>query len=286
MSTMRRTFFVRCASFVFATAFALSSAFAQSTSESASAPAFSPATESSSSLLADLSYPDGMGTSGPSQSPAYTNRYADNHGLGHKLARHYALEFGGGFNAPTSDSTPYVTWGGNFTVGAGYNFSPHFALLAEYQFIDAKLPANMISQAYTDGGNTHIWSFGLEPVVSLFPKAHHDVYITGGGGFYRKMTNFTDPTLAMYCDYYDCGYGTATAVVGHYSSNQGGVNIGAGYQYRLGGPCSNSRMKLFAEARYLHIFSPAGTYYPTYTDAPVTVGEGTTIIPVTFGVRW
>lgn len=282
MTTTRRTSFVRCASFVFALALAVSSAFAQSGTEMAAAA--TPAPAFSSSLIADPAQPaaSAAGGSGYGQS----NHAASRDGLLQKFTKNYALEFGGGFNAPTSDSTPYVTWGGNFTVGAGYNFTPRFALLAEYQFIDSKLPANMISQAYTDGGNTHIWSFGLEPVVSLFPKAHHDVYITGGGGFYRKMTNFTDPALALYCDYYYCDYGTTNAVVGHYSSNQGGVNIGAGYQYRLGGPYSNSRMKFFAEARYLHIFSPAGTYYPTYTDTPVTVGEGTTMIPVTFGIRW
>lgn len=280
MTTTRRTSFVRCASFVFASALAVSSAFAQSNMEMAAAA--TPAPAFSSSLIADPAPAAGAAAAGYGQA----NHAASRDGVLKKFTKNYALEFGGGFNAPTSDSTPYVTWGGNFTVGAGYNFTPRFALLAEYQFIDAKLPANMISQAYTDGGNTHIWSFGLEPVVSLFPKAHHDVYITGGGGFYRKMTNFTDPALALYCDYYYCGYGTTNAVVGHYSSNQGGVNIGAGYQYRIGGPYSNSRMKLFAEARYLHIFSPAGTYYPTYTDTPVTVGEGTTMIPVTFGIRW
>jgi hypothetical protein len=248
------------------------------------------ASESSSSLP-ELSLADGMASMPAAAGNG--NHYGQDKWK-NKLAKGYALEFGGGFNAPTSDSSPYITWGGNFTVGAGYNFSPRFALLAEYQFIDSKLPGAMIAKTYdslsqdaANGGNAHIWSFGLEPVVSLFPKRANDIYVTGGGGFYRKMTNFTYPEVDLYCDYYyGCDYATANQVVGHFATNQGGVNIGLGYQRRLGGEFHDSRMKLFAEARYLHVFSPAGTYDVNPYLTPVTVGKGTEIIPVTFGIRW
>jgi hypothetical protein len=284
MSTMRRKSFVRCASFVFAAAVAVTCASAQSASEPAST------AESSSSLVADLAYPSAptpMGAADPAPNSARSNRYATRNGWKQKIASNYALEFGGGFNAPTSDSAPYISWGGNFTVGAGYNFTPRLALMAEYQFIDAKLPGHIIADAGADGGNAHIWSFTLNPVVSLFPKAKNDVYITGGGGFYRKMTNFTLPEDGIYCDYYyGCYNYTSNVVAGHFSSNQGGVNIGMGYQRRLAGAYRDSRMKLFAEARYLHVFTPAMTVQPAEYLYPVSVGEGTTIIPVTFGVRW
>src|ERR1035437_898571 len=153
------------------------------------------------------------------------------HGFRHLLA----FEAGGGANAPSNDSSPYITWGGNFTVGAGLNFSRNLAVMAEYQFIDDKLPGNLIAETGANGGNAHIWSLTLDPVIDLFPKSANDIYVTGGGGFYRKVTNFTDPQPALYCDYYSCGTVLVNQVVGHFSSNQGGWNAGAGYARRLGG---------------------------------------------------
>lgn len=203
----------------------------------------------------------------------------------HTIATRYALEFGGGFNAPTSGSSPYITWGGNFTVGAGLNITNRLALLAEYQFIDDKLPGAMIAETQAQGGNAHIWSLTLNPVYDLFPKKTNDLYVTGGGGFYRKMTNFTDPSEVWYCDYYYCGVGIANQVVGHFSSNQGGWSIGGGYQRRLGGLYDGSRMKLFAEVRYLDVLSPAVSTNPDGLGV-TTVAAGTKLIPVTLGVRW
>jgi hypothetical protein len=215
---------------------------------------------------------------------AHSGRSGENQ-MRQKMASNYALEFGGGFTAPTSDSTPYISWGGNFLVGGGYNFTQRIALLAEYQFIDDKLPGAMVAETYSNGGNAHIWSLTLDPKINLFPRSANDIYITGGGGFYRKVTNFTDLNTVEYCDYYYCETGTASQVVGHFSSNQGGWNIGLGYQRHLGGMYHEGRMKLFAEARYLNVLTPE------YNSSPNGLGTtfaaaGTKIIPVTFGVRW
>ncbi|MDR3724443.1 MAG: outer membrane beta-barrel protein [Terracidiphilus sp.] len=279
----------RASFFVFTAACTSGLLFAESAATSSA-----PESSSSSSVVADFALPDGMGTGAAA---SHDDHRGTAPGWRSKAASNYALEFGGGFNAPHPDSTPYITWGGNFTVGAGYNFSKRFAMMAEYQFIDSKLPGKLIAETAAGcttsdcvgaaGGNDHIWSLTLDPVVSLFPHSTHDIYITGGGGFYRKMTNFTYPEDGYYCDYYyGCYSYTSNQIVGHFSSNQGGVNIGLGYQRRLGGTYHESRMKFFAEARYLHLFSPAGIYQPNEYLSPVAVGAGTTLIPVTFGVRW
>ena len=44
-------------------------------------------------------------------------------------------------------------------------------------------------------------------------------------------------------------------------------------------------MKYFVEARYLNILTPAVTTQPNGLGTS-TVGAGTTLIPVTVGVRW
>ena len=240
--------------------------------ESSSAAVFSSG-DSSSSLAALPSSPS-PSAGGAGQNPP--GRYRPFH--------HLAFEFGGGANAPAdSDTLPYITWGGNFTVGAGLKFSRHFATLAEFQYLDDKLPGALIAQTGANGGNAHIWSLTLDPVWDLFPKAHNDAYITGGGGFYRKVTNFTDPEATTYCDpYYGyCGIGYVNTVVGHLSSNQGGVNIGMGLQHRFG----DDGLKFFAEARYLDVMTPAYDNSPNGLGS-VHIGSDTHLIPITLGLRW
>jgi hypothetical protein len=195
----------------------------------------------------------------------------------------YALEFGGGLSAP-ADKT-YITWGGQFTVGGGVNFSKRFALLAEYQFMDNKLPGKLIAETGATGGHAHIWSLTLDPVVSLFPKSENDVYVTGGGGFYRKVTSFTDVLPSQYCSFYYCGVAYSPQVVGHFSSNQGGFNIGGGYQHRMGGMYGDSKMKLFAEVRYVDVLTPAVTTQPNGLGT-TSVAAGTKVIPISLGIRW
>jgi hypothetical protein len=207
------------------------------------------------------------------------------YGSHHNLFSNLAFEASGGANAPLGNSSNYITWGGNFTVGGGLHFSRGISLLAEYQFLDDKLPGALIAETGANGGNAHIWSLTLDPVVDLFPKATNSVYVTGGGGFYRKVTNFTDPQEEEYCTYYYCGVATQNVVVGHFSSNQGGWNVGGGFTHKVGGLSGDGRMKLFAEVRYLDVDTPAVTSSPNGLGT-TTVASGTKVLPVSFGVRW
>jgi hypothetical protein len=189
-----------------------------------------------------------------------------------------AFEGGGGFNAPVSDATTFSTYGGNITLGAGWNFNKLIGALIEYQFIDNKIPGATLAAVGAPGGYTRVWSFTIDPIVNLPTKGTFGGYFTGGGGFYRKVTTFTTPVPVLYCDYFGyCFIGTENAVIGHFSSNQGGMNIGGGVTWKAFGP--DKRAKLFAEVRYLWVDSPSGS--------ATQQGTGTfTTIPVTFGIRW
>src|SRR6516164_9412657 len=68
--------------------------------------------------LASLPADPAAGASGGGQ---YDNKSGGYNSGG--IVSHLTFEVGGGFNAPTPDSAPYITWGGNFTVGAGYRFN-------------------------------------------------------------------------------------------------------------------------------------------------------------------
>ena len=152
-------------------------------------------------------------------------------GGGHHGVFHHPLAFeaGGGFNGPVGNDTPYITWGGNFTVGAGFHFSRVFSTLLEYQFIDDKLPGAFISAVDTQAGNAHFNSITGSPVIDLTPKWHNGVYLVGGFGFYHKSTNFSDYVC---CDLY--GYSEPENVLS-ITSNQWGGSGGLGFYHRLGG---------------------------------------------------
>ncbi|MGH7442971.1 MAG: hypothetical protein ACREKE_09895 [bacterium] len=266
---------------------ALASAQPTASPNQSSSAAFSSSSDSSSLQLAEISAPASMAALPSAPSPAASaagQQYGGGGGVMHHVLSNYALEFGGGFNAPAGDKQ-YITWGGQFTLGAGEHFGNYLSMLMEYQFIDDKLPGAIIAETGAQGGHVHIWSLTLDPVFDLFPKSSNDVYITGGGGFYRKVTIFTDVEPEEFCSYYYCGVGYAPQTVGHFSSNQGGYNIGAGYQHRMGGMYGPSKMAFFAEARYLDVLSPAVTSQPNSLGT-TTVGAGTTLVPITVGLRW
>ena len=298
--------FVRCETFLkhttllcAALALSLGTASAQISTapDSSSSTAVSSSESSSNTLqLADDTGTPASGMPGldalpaaPSPSGSGGGQY-DNRGGGrggsNDIRSHLTYEVGGGFNAPTSDSSPYITWGGNVTVGGGYRFNQNLSLMLEYQFIDSKLPGVIIAEAGATGGHDHIWSLTLDPVFELNPKSSIGFYATGGYGFYRKVTSFTDPQQSLYCTYfYGCGTITQNVVVGHFSSNQGGWSIGGGLEHRFAGWNGDGKMRIFAEARYLDVLSPAVTTQPNGLGT-TTVGKDTKIIPVTVGLRF
>jgi hypothetical protein len=281
------------AALVLAASFA--SAQSQVSSTASSSPAYSASNESSSlafnnatvtsmfSADAGEALPSAP-TPGGGGHAAAGQEYGKNGGWKHYVGSRFAFEAGGGANAPAGDKT-YITWGGQFTVGGGLNFSKYVGALIEYQFMDDKLPGALIAETGADGGHAHIWSLTLAPVIDLFPKSTNDVYVTGGGGFYRKVTSFTDPEEAEYCYYYYCGTEIENAVVGHFSSNQGGFNIGAGFQHRVGGMYGDGKTKLFVEARYLDVLSPASVSNPNGLGT-TAVAADTKVIPISLGVRF
>jgi len=274
-----------------ALAFSLGSASAQIASTDNLHSVADSSTESSSNAPAlvedgalDIGSLPAAPASGGSGGGQYDNR--SHGGGGGGIMSHLTYEVGGGFNAPTSDSSPYITWGWNFMAGGGYRFNRNFSAMIQYDFVHSKLPGAIINQAGATGGYVHIWSFTVDPMYEFNPRSAITFYAVGGGGFYRKVTSFTDPIPQYYCQYfYGCGIIITNAVVGHFSSNQGGWNAGGGFEHRFAGWNGDGKMKVFAEARYLDVLSPAVTTEPNGLGT-TTIGEDTKIIPVTIGLRW
>ena len=251
------------------------------------------------------SAPDGtMKTIAPQYGGGYGggnyHRYNDN-----SRWSHFAFEAGGGFTAPIGNAAsggftsvigdgnkyPAITWGGNFLVGGGWNFSKRFALLGEFSYNDNKIPGKTLNALYNEvfasqgisylGGNVHTLAITAEPVFYYYNSKKHNYagYVIGGGGWYHKSTNFTTPIQS--CDYFYgyCGYSNQT--FSSFTDNAGGLNLGTGISFKPFGP--DSRAKLFAEARYVWVDTPGYDLNST-TGNPHTGTEE--LIPVTFGIRF
>lgn len=236
-----------------------------------SLPAARAQSSSSEELAQSLSFRTqnggGYGNGGYHQYPRY----------GEYGFHHLAIEAGGGFDAPLGNTKNTQTLGYNAKFGAGYNFSRNVGLLAEYEFNGSGIPRSVLAAQQAPQGTVHVWGLTLDEILYYKTSGSWGGYITGGGGFYRKLTSFTQPVFAgVVCDFYGFCYPQYSNItLSHFSSNQGGVNIGTGFTHPLG----QGGAKVYAEARYLWVDSAK--------PSPTQIGSGTeSLIPVTFGIRF
>jgi len=273
---LRRTLILASALVV---GFALSAPAQTSTDNSASDSNFS--SSNIQALLSPDAFLGGTPNASPKPygvaSPQYGNRqrYPQYPGYENKTS-HFAFVGGAGITAPIGNDTHgFETWGYNFDVGGGWNFTKKFGALFEYQFDKNKIPGATIAAVGAHGGNInpHLFLFNG---IYYFARRGSGAYVTGGGGFSRKVTNFTDLQQGSVC-YFFCYYVTQPVTVYNFASTQAAADAGLGFYWKAFGQDSNG--KLFVEARYVFVNSPAATRTKD--------GEGTEgIIPVTFGIRF
>jgi hypothetical protein len=264
--------------------FSLSAAAQTATTPDNSSSSASPDTYSSSNFDALLSPSAFLGSSPSADptpkalaSPQYGNQKGPQYPGYESKVSHIAFVGGGGFSAPVGNDTHgFETWGYNLDVGGGWNFTKKFGIVFEYQFDRMKIPGATLANAGVQGGNINSHLFLFDPVYYYYQHHSSGAYITGGAGFSRKVTNFTDLEEGEEC-YYFCYYVTEPVTVSSFSSTQAAADIGLGFYWKAFGPDSNG--KLFVEARYIFVDSPK----PTTT----TEGEGTEgLVPVTLGIRF
>jgi opacity protein-like surface antigen len=186
----------------------------------------------------------------------------------------FAFNVGGGFTEPVVHTESRANTGWNITAGGGLNFTPYFGVSAEFGYNRLGLSTALLNAVGVPDGNGHIYSVTLEPTVHLNPHGRFGAYLIGGGGFYRRTIEFTQPTVGT-VTLFDPFFGVffpaavpATQVLASFVQNKGGLNIGGGVEARVKG---DSNVKIYAEARYHYIYT-----------TPIR----TTVLPVTFGLRW
>jgi hypothetical protein len=185
---------------------------------------------------------------------------------------HFTGFVGGGFTEPINPIGTRLDRGWNVSAGAGVNADHHFGLMLDFMFNDTPVNRTYLNQVQAPDGTVRTWGFTLDPVVHLSQEGPVDFYVTVGGGIYHRTVEYTQPVVSSgiffdpWFGYYPAAF-TSNQVIGSFGQYKGGINGGVGLAVRLG----NSRVKMFAEARYHHIF---------------TRQVPTDLIPVTFGFRW
>jgi hypothetical protein len=230
-------------------------------------------------------------------------RYSDSH-TNPDGSNKFAFIAGGGVGLPIGNTHKYDTPSWGFQVGAGRNFSQSVGVMLQFDYDHFGLQGSTLAnQNYLYGttgagldGNSHIWSFTLDPTFSLVGQGSLGAYAVVGAGFYHKVTNFTLPTTGQYCDYFGfCYQYQANQVVDHYTSNAPGVNGGLGLTYKFS---RFSNQRFYVEARYVVVFnkqrvgltafnatSPFGKSYTGFNYYPANSNR-TTYIPIKVGIRF
>ena len=215
-----------------------------------------------------------------------------------------AFEIGGGFATPAGRTGKYQTTSYKFSGGVGWNFSKTFGVLFQGDYdhfgitkgeLASQLALyNKLLIAQGDqplsslGGNVHIWSATLNPIINYYTSDSLGAYVVGGGGFYRKVTEFTSPTAGTFCQRDNfgnviCFQEAVNSVVDHYSNNAFGFNGGIGFTYKFS---RFSGQKVFAEARYVWVDNQASTNNTVANNGYPPANYRTGYFPVTIGLRW
>ncbi len=177
---------------------------------------------------------------------------------------HFAFDIGGGFTQTVGSTGRYLDNGWNIGAGAGWNFNPYVGALLQANYNSMGINSTTLGNIGVPGGGVHVFSATIDPIIHLTPKSHFDAYIVGGGGLYHMYQDETAPGVVPVGFF---GYYPTQVVLGSYSVNKPGANIGAGVAFG-----TKWHAKFYAEARWNHVFGD----YNTRTD----------FVPVTFGLRW
>lgn len=187
----------------------------------------------------------------------------------------WTANVGGGFTPLVGGISNRLDNGWNMRVGGGYNVTPHFSMNLQFAFHGLGVSRAVLNEAQVPDGNAHVWSITAEPRLKLKPGTHGvSPYVVGAFGYYRRMVEFTRPTLAPVLIFDPIfgifqGFVPANRVLGSITRNGVGGGAGAGLEIPLGSRSHN--VKLFTEARF---------------EYAATGAVPTRMVPLTFGIRW
>ena len=187
------------------------------------------------------------------------------------------FNFGGGIGFPVGDSSNFVNSGGHFVVGGGYNFVTGIGVNTEFMWHDLPPKRSLLDAFEAPDGSARLYAGTVNGIVRIPTKRRFGAYVIGGGGWYHRSGELTNPVLVpgtictppIYWWSIGCvdGLVPSNEVIASRSSDFFGGNIGGGLTIPLGKGTS----KFYVEVRYHH-----ASHSNVSTD----------VLPLTFGFRW
>jgi hypothetical protein len=177
----------------------------------------------------------------------------------------------------TSGTTAKFARGGGGVVAAGVarNYSKYLGLRLDFQFDNLPLRDSALVLAQAPGGNSHVYSLMLGPIINIPVTPDWGGYVLGGPAFFHRSGKLDSSTTipGSACDPFYVWWGpcfnSSLPVSGdflHASQNEFGENFGFGMTHKI-----TTRIEIYAEFRYLH-----GSHNGITTD----------LRPITLGARW
>lgn len=187
---------------------------------------------------------------------------------GHK----WSANVGAGFTPLIGALDKRLDNGWHITFGGGYRVTSHLTLGGQVMYNGLGVSRGVLNEFGVPDGNAHIWAFTAEPKLSLAPGHHFSPYLVGGVGYYRRVVQFTQPTVAAITVFDPFFFGffpvlvPADQVLG--TITRDGIGGNGGFGFEVGMPHG---VKFYTEARF---------HYASTGAIP------TRMIPFTIGVRF
>ncbi|PYX48302.1 MAG: hypothetical protein DMG79_12065 [Acidobacteria bacterium] len=191
-------------------------------------------------------------------------------------AQGFNFNFGAGPGFPLDKTSDFAHPSYNFVVGGGPNLVPHVKLNAEFMFHGLPVQHNIIHQLGFSDVKGRLYSLTGNLIVGSSIGGRKNAYLIGGWGWYRRSIEAKQAALSVgeICEpwwWWDAqcvnGIVSSEVTVGSRTSSAGGFNVGGGLMFPLGESSAN----FYAEVRYHRAFTRNGE---------------TSILPLTFGIRW
>jgi opacity protein-like surface antigen len=185
----------------------------------------------------------------------------------------FTANVGGGFTTITGREGGRLDHGGNFQIGAGYDFNRFLGITGNFMFNQLGITGSELVRLNVPDGNARVYTFTVDPTFRLPLGQRWNAYVLAGGGYLRRTVQFTAPTVAEtfvfdpWWGYFGPALVPANEILGSVTSNAGAFDVGGGVNIPLPVP----RLHIFVEARYFHGF---------------TQSSNTTLVPITVGIRW
>src|SRR5579863_1377662 len=96
-----------------------------------------------------------------------------------------AFDIGGGFTQSVGNTGRNLDNGWNIGGGVGYNFYPYLGAMIQTNYNAMGINSTTLNNLGFPGGDVHVFSATIDPIVHLHLRGHFDVYVVGGGGLYH-----------------------------------------------------------------------------------------------------